>query len=418
MLGEEPAPSNLSSTAPIMLESIEVADALLSGRPVPDAAVLGVDVAGCAQLYLQLIVAEARGDTRRVADLKKEIPFSTCDPLWAAVLVEYEKYRLLSGKIPYRRHQELDDFVLPLPARGRSQARVALIADWGTGTPEARRLLADVAQRSPDVLIHLGDIYYSGTTNEAQANFLAVCRSTFGPNVPVYTLTGNHDMYSGGAGYYWLIDQLGQPASYFALRNDSWQLLAMDTSLHDSDPRTVVSNLTHLDEQEAAWHRDKIANAGGRRTILLSHHQLFCAKSGVGATPEGRPLAVNPRLHATFADLLGQVELWMWGHEHNLIVFDEYVGLKRGRCIGSGAVPAMVSQHPYTPATNLELPDGQRGPPRMNPGVQLADNGEFYHHAYAVLTLKGRAAEVAYYQMPGDSGAGELLHREQIPPDR
>ncbi len=38
VLGEEPAPSNLSSTAPIMLESIEVADALLSGRPVPDAA--------------------------------------------------------------------------------------------------------------------------------------------------------------------------------------------------------------------------------------------------------------------------------------------------------------------------------------------------------------------------------------------
>jgi len=58
--------------------------------------------------------------------------------------------------------------------------------------------------------------------------------------VPTFTLAGNHDMFCGGAPYYKLIDQLGQPASYFCLRNDNWQFLAMDTGLHDNNPEGGV----------------------------------------------------------------------------------------------------------------------------------------------------------------------------------
>jgi predicted phosphodiesterase len=402
------APATLSSNEPIMLQSVAAAQAIISGQAAPDAAVLGV--ADCAQLYLQLIVAEATHNTQRVAEVNNEIAFSNCDPLWAAVLLEYEKFRLQSGQIPYRSHQQLSDYVLPLPAQNPAEVRIALIADWGTGTEPARQLLANAAQRAPDVLIHLGDIYYSGTSQEMQERFLAVCRATPGLNIPIYTLAGNHDMYSGGVGYYWLIDQLHQPASYFCLRNDDWQLLAMDTGLHDNDPGTVISNLTYLDEREAAWHRDKITNAGGRRTILLSHHQLFSAAAAVGAS-DGKPLAVNPHLYTAFADLLGEVALWLWGHEHNLIVFDEYAGLARGRCIGSAAIPTMLDQQPYAPNPNLVIPTGQTSPPLINENVRLADNGQFYSHGYALLTLKGRAATVQYYQVR-DDGSGELLYEE------
>ena len=185
-------------------------------------------------------------------------------------------------------------------------------------------------------------------------------------------------MYSGGQGYYWLLDQLGQPASYFCLRNDDWQLLAMDTGLHDADPGTVISNLTYLDERELAWQRDKIANAGGRKTILLSHHQLFSAAGGVGNTPDGRPLAVNPRLYDAFADVLDQVALWMWGHEHNLIIYDEYAGLARGSCNGSAAVPTLLARTHTTPDPHLVLPAGQSSPPIMSASCRLGDNGEFY----------------------------------------
>ncbi len=409
VLGDEPA-ANLSSTTPIMLQSIDAAEAILSGQPAQAPTVLGV--ADCAQLYMQLIVAEARGQANRVAQLKSEIEFSTCDPLWAECLLEYEKFRLQSQQIPYRTYSDLSQYVLPLPGASAAEIRIALIADWGTGMPIAQQLLADAAGHHPDALIHLGDIYYSGTPAETNDNFLNQCRLVFDQDFPIFTLSGNHDMYSGGHGYYGLLDRLGQPASYFCLRNDDWQVLAMDTGLHDNDPGTVVSNLTYLDEQEALWHRDKIMNAGGRRTILVSHHQLFSA-AGVGADDQGRPLAVNPHLYTAFADLLGQVDAWLWGHEHNLILFDSYVGLARGRCIGSGAVPILVDSDPYAVNPNLVPPTGQNPPP-IDTGVQLSNNGEFYSHAYAMLTLKRRTAQIDYYQLTMGDSAGTLLYSERI----
>ncbi len=413
VLGDEPPPP--TSQAPIMLQAVAAAEAILKGEPVPPS-VLGLPIEDCAQLYLKLILAQSRGDNQQVAQLKSEIEFSTCDPLWAKCFLEYEKFRMFSsGQIPYRRYQSLNDYVLPLTGKDPAAIKIALIADWGTGEQAAQHLLAEVGRQAPDVLIHLGDIYYSGTSREVQERFLTVCRATPGLNIPIYTLAGNHDMYSGGQGYYWLLDQIGQPASYFCLRNDNWQLLAMDTGLHDADPGTVISNLTYLDEHELAWQRDKIANAGGRKTILLSHHQLFCASGGVGNTPDGKPLAVNPRLYDAFADLLGQVALWMWGHEHNLIVYDEYGGLARGRCNGSAAVPTLVEQNPYAPDPNLVLPASQNSPPIMSASCRLGNNGEFYYHAYAMLTLKGKAADISYYQIPGESAPRELIFVERIP---
>src|SRR5215207_2292315 len=415
VLGDEPPVP--SSQAPIAMQAAAAANAILKGEPVPPS-VLGIPVEDCARLYLELILAQAAGDEKKVERLKDEIEFSTCDPLWAACFLEYQKFRLFkSGQIPYRSHQSLDDYILPLTGKNPAAIKIALIADWGTGEGPARHLLTEVGRQAPDVLIHLGDIYYSGTSREVQERFLAVCRASAGLNVPIYTLAGNHDMYPGGQGYYWLLDQLGQPASYFCLRNDDWQLLAMDTGLHDADPGTVISNLTYLDERELAWQRDKIANAGGRKTILLSHHQLFSASGGVGNTPDGKPLALNPRLYDAFADVLDQVALWMWGHEHNLVVYDEYAGLVRGRCNGSAAVPTLLAQNPYTPDPNLVLPPGQSSPPIMSASCRLGDNGEFYHHAYAMLTLKGKAADVMYYQVPAEQAARELIFVEQIPAD-
>src|SRR6476659_9313460 len=211
VLGDEPPVP--SSQAPIMLQAVAAAEAILSGQPVPPS-VLGIPVEDCANLYLQLVLAQARGDDQKAALLKDEIEFSTCDPLWAKCFLEYEKFRLFStGQIPYRRYQSLDDYILPLTGKNPAAIKIALIADWGTGELPAQQLLAEVGRQAPDVLIHLGDIYYSGTSREVQERFLMVCRATPGLNIPIYTLSGNHDMYSGGQGYSWLLDQLSQPAS-------------------------------------------------------------------------------------------------------------------------------------------------------------------------------------------------------------
>ena len=93
-----------------------------------------------------------------------------------------------------------------------------------------------------------------GMQCEVQNYFYSIWQAILGiPKVPwgtkltdlktgpaTFHLPGNHDMYAGGQPYYDVIDMLGQPASYFCLQNDHWQFLAMDTSLHDSNPVTVA----------------------------------------------------------------------------------------------------------------------------------------------------------------------------------
>ena len=64
--------------------------------------------------------------------------------------------------IPYIRAGQVSAAPLPL----KPGATVAIIGDWGTGTAEATALLGQVASHNPDVLIHLGGIYYSGTPAE------------------------------------------------------------------------------------------------------------------------------------------------------------------------------------------------------------------------------------------------------------
>src|SRR5438105_6686345 len=63
VLGDEPSVPN--SQAPIMLQTVAAAEALLKGAPVSPA-VLGLPIEDCAQLYLKLVLAQAQGDQQQV----------------------------------------------------------------------------------------------------------------------------------------------------------------------------------------------------------------------------------------------------------------------------------------------------------------------------------------------------------------
>lgn len=372
------------------------------------------DVWDCASISAQILAAKAKGDTAKAAQLEDELKFSTCDPHWVEAITEYVEYFGLDGKkreIPYVRYQSMDDFVID---RLSGNARIALVADWGTGTQDAIDLLKQVAKHNPDVLIHLGDIYYAATPDECQKYFLDIVDQVFGRSsgrVPAYTLCGNHDVYSGGVGYYGILPKLNpappfdagwaQPASYFALRSPRWQLLSMDTGLHDQDPFDVTKNVTFLDPQEEAWHIDKIRrfSEGGGRTILLSHHQLFSAFSSIGGG------AVNENLQKSwqkFQAAGGQgIAAWFWGHEHNLCVYEPFAGLEKGRCIGHGAIPSFLDPSPYQPLANIEpLPALVDAPGQPGKKLELATTGSVYDHGFVILELDDATltAKASYYQ--------------------
>jgi hypothetical protein len=394
---------HVTKAHPAMQATAEAIQELQSGnevakprRPHPSSA--------CARLFVRLVWAHARGDRAQISQLQSELRYLSCDPLWLETWAAFELARARGqSQGSYRRHQRLDDFVLPpLP----ETATVALLADWGTGMPDARGLLRQVATFAPDVVLHLGDIYYAGTWREMNAHFLHVFQEVFGQRCPrVYVLAGNHDRYSGGDGFTRLLDSLQQPASYFSLRNQYWQLLAMDTGLHDANPLAHGGTLTWLEESEVEWlqhhleHPDAGLPPGARRgTLLFSHHPYF-SMAGTGKDVQGHLLAVNPHLRAAFGPYLAEVAYWFWGHEHNLLVCEPYAGLRRGRCIGAAAVPRLVHQQVNAPVPGLHLPDDERGPPVRVPGTALANDGLEDFHAYAVLRLDGPVATVRYYQV-------------------
>jgi hypothetical protein len=349
----------------------------------------------CAKAAANFLWAELEGNEQNSQIYAGELKKSVCDAVgYSECLTTYLGYKLLLEKPMYRPNQNV---VVEL----EQNTKVAIIGDWGTGDDVATNLLKQVAALNPDILLHVGDIYYAGTENEARNNFLDISRSVLG-NIPLYSLCGNHDMYSGGEGYYWLLDQIGQKSSYFSLQNSDWIFLAMDTGFHDNNPFTVATNMTQLVDQgdwsEAAWHLNQIAQAGSRKVVLLSHHQLFSPFSSVGSV-DNTPYAYNPNLYKTFSPVLSKVEWWFWGHEHTLGVFPPYMGLKRGRCVGASAVPVFQDQQSYTTASGLETLNGQ-SMPTWDPNAVLGTSKDMYNNCFAMMSVNGASATVEYYEVP------------------
>jgi hypothetical protein len=349
----------------------------------------------------------ALGDQRAISQITDEFTTGTCDPAWLSTLEEYRRYFGPDGKrkaIPYIS----PSVVGPKSFEITSGARVALIADWGTGTGPAIELLQLVANDQPDLVIHLGDIYYSGTPRECQEHFADIINQILRGNstVPVFTLSANHDMYCGGVGFYDLVGRLNpapytQTASFFCLRSSDgkWQFLAMDTGLHDENPGSVAETVTFLEDEELAWHCDRINEFFGR-TILLSHHQLFSAFSPIGPVKTGSERsAVNPKLLDAFHQISStrDIAAWFWGHEHSLSIYNSFAGLNRGRCIGHGAVPVSITDDIYKPLPGLE------NWPSIVSGTRLGTRQGVYNHGYVLLKLDQEHC-VAEYVEATDSG--------------
>ena len=387
-------------------------DSLVQGQPSPTAAYAGPSASpaaatDCAGLGLELLHALVQGNHAAASELTDRIRFSACDPGWAEAITGYVARFLPGGTakpVPYRRWRDLGDFVLSAPS---ASLRIGLMSDWGTGTQEARAVAALLAQQRPDVVIHLGDIYYAGMPEECDAHFFAPLRAAM-PDTRLFSLCGNHDVYSGGQGYYGLLDRIAQPASYFCLRapDQSWQILAADTGLNDRDPFDETAALTHIDPAELEWHADKLRGFPGR-TILLSHHQPFSAFAEIGPLASHDP--TNPHLMAAHATLAaaGRIDAWFWGHEHSLRIYAPYRGVLRGRNIGYGAIPLAVSAGTITPLAGLQ------NPPALATDIRLDEVDGAYTHGFALLDLSPGQIGASYWALTRPHGP---IYHETIGP--
>lgn len=381
-------------------EAISYCAQVDAGVPVADATAAHPATEGLAQTAgfcsltaLKLAKAKLLGNEAAAQQYQGDLAkFGECDPKYADAAAKYAEYFVAQQKqIPYIPYKNLSDFIIEskLPAK----AKVAIVGDWGTGQDAAKVVLRQIADKNPDVVIHLGDIYYAGTQFEVNTYFLPIWQQILNlgeklDRIPTFTLTGNHDMYSGGVPYYQLIQKLGQPASYFCLRNANWQFVAMDTSYNDHNPSSGGEGATYLQDSEVTWLADKVNSAGGRHTVLLSHHQLFTAYDAIDNNE------INLRLYPQVASLLPKVALWIWGHEHNFVLYDSYKDLARSCCLGHGAFPVGIDELPQAPKhPDVPLIKGDDGEP-----IRLDTTGGLYNHGYAIIDIDGASGQVAYYQ--------------------
>lgn len=293
-----------------------------------------------------------------------------------------------------------------------NEARVGIIGDWGTGLEDARALVRQmITQLDVDVIIHIGDIYYSGTPLECQYHVYELFRSVFDElrmdPIPVFTIPGNHDYYARGEGYYQLIDELnrytgsGQEASYFSLqtKDGHWQLLAADTGLEDRNPLDQGNPLAEgpgLIESEVRWHVDKLRHFQGS-TVLLTHHQLFSHKAKINGTGTDRDYFINQKLLHTFQPFFDRIAGWIWGHEHSYAMYQNgLLGLARGRLVGNGGYEILEKEDPYQVAAP--------GLPMSTSMEPLSVVDGYFNHGCALLDFKRNhpkdPIKVSYFQFP------------------
>lgn len=357
-------------------------------------------------LAYDYVRARIAGDLDRAHKIRDMLTTSEIDPGWLETITSHLDYFGADGTrraVPYVRPAMVGRHVLPLPGDDAAGCRVLILGDWGTGTAAARDLLEAGMACKPDVILHLGDIYYSGTHEECERNFRLVLepfrRLPAGGTIPVYTLAGNHDMYSGGRGYYELLGRLNPPAcaqraSFFCLRGGlGWQFVALDTGLNDHVPFDVDSVVTEIEPDEEDWADARIREFPGR-TILLSHHQLFSRRAQIGPpASDGSLMPYNPRLLESFNRFKesGRIAAWYWGHEHALGLYEPYLGLARGRCVGHGAVPVAKDD---SDALAARMQD----PPTLLPQSGLDRRRGLEVHGFTVLTLGAGTGVAEYFE--------------------
>ena len=222
------------------------------------------------------------------------------------------------------------DFRQPAPAAEAigDKFRIAVFGDWGSGLYGALPISKAISEDPGyQLVLHLGDTYYSGTEREMQerlADHFPNAASAVGRS-----LNGNHEMYSGGIPYIKTIDTLlGQKSSCVAWQNANWLLVGLDTAYWDDSTGKKDHNLNAI---QMDWLTGLLDRAGSRKVMLFSHHQPFSRLDSQGE-----------RLVSTMKSLLesGRIHTWFWGHEHRCVVYNAHPkwGL-RGRCIGHGGFP-------------------------------------------------------------------------------
>jgi hypothetical protein len=282
--------------------------------------------------------------------------------------------------------------------------RISVAGDWATGTDESDRVAQRMLAFRPHYTVHLGDVYYVGDEDEADANYLGRAgsgrRAVMWPigSVGAFALNGNHEMYANGQAYFQsILPAMGvrakpdaqpgkQKASFFCLRNSHWDVVGVDTG-YNSVGLPILELIPwfapscKLPDQLLDWLRTTVKlQESSRGLVMMGHHQYYSAfESGF------------PRPARQLAEFIRRPVLWFWGHEHRMAVYGKGSagGIEAfGRCLGHGGMPVDIGVPPKAGQAPLVLYD-EREYTRLD-GTPVGFNG------IANLTFRGDRLTVQY----------------------
>jgi hypothetical protein len=257
--------------------------------------------------------------------------YQLLDPLWELVSGTVWLENLLH-KHPFPPGE-------PKPIQIPDQVTIAMAGDFGTGNfgasdSPSTKISKFIPTLKPDFTIHLGDVYYAGTSGEEQNKLI-----TFWPqgSLGSFTLNSNHEMYSGGGPYFDeavggpVFNKLQSPFSFFALENSNWIIVGLDSAYNAGELSLYMNG--SLGNNAQLPFLQQMAQRG-KQLIILTHHNGL-PTSGVQPNP---PLTLYTEVMGAFANGSAPA-YWYWGHQHVGAVYKPLPNGTLGRCLGHAALP-------------------------------------------------------------------------------
>lgn len=323
--------------------------------------------------------------------------YAILDKGWALAIFDYFLLELdLKKKEPFVTNPKLN-----VISGSQNSLSIAIIGDWGTGdyidgnSPHSPsyNVMAAIQSMSPDIVIHLGDVYYAGTSTEEQDKLLNAW--TYNAPSGNFTLNSNHEMYDGAKGYYQVALQSslfnsyqtgpnGSACSYFSIEFGDFLILGLDSAYEATD-KFMNGRITNSDQLSFIQNAAK----QGKKIIILTHHNPIDT--------------MGDSTNALWDDVTGanglnsDPEMWYWGHIHNGMVYNEKAasGSTKARCLGNGAIPIGNASW----FENYSLMDFYTHTPIENPSPE---NKLRVKNGFAVLTFSASSIEEDWYDDSGN----------------
>ncbi len=270
--------------------------------------------------------------------------YEDLDPGWAEAFAVYLESLLpvFGGKHPFM----TDPQVIPIP----NDVQIGLAGDWGTGDWRTNANPApstDVGNHmgilQPHLTIHLGDVYYAGTTDQEQHLLVNIWPQG---SIGSLALNSNHEMYSGAKPYFAAISNppfaMQRGCSYFALQNDNWVIVGLDSAYFAPENGLYMDGSLGPDGGTQVPFLQQQA-ATGKKVIVLTHHN--------GLIDDGsKTTNLWNQVMSAFPGGTGPA-YWYWGHVHAGVVYQpKQPGNILCRCCGHGALPwGLASEYAGNP---------------------------------------------------------------------